>query len=99
MGDTDQFVTMGKKRVTGFTDDGAARVAVTFADGETSLVITGYSPVAPAVLAGDGSAIGQVTYDQSTHLFRVPVIAGTSPGASIRILPPLPRKPRQRGIE
>jgi hypothetical protein len=99
VGDTDQFVTMGKKRVTGFTDDGAARVAVTFADGETSLVITGYSPVAPAVLAGDGSAIGQVTYDQSTHLFRVPVIAGTSPGASIRILPPLPRKPRQRGIQ
>jgi hypothetical protein len=99
VGDTDHFVTMGKKRVTGFTDDGAARVAVAFADGETSLVITGYSPVAPAVLAGDGSAIGQVTYDPSTHLFRVPVMAGTSRNACIRLSVPPRGKLRPRGIQ
>jgi len=99
VGDTDQFVTMGKKRVSTLTDDGAAHLAVTFADGETSRVITGYSPVAPSVLAGEGSAIGPVTYDQSTHLFRVPVMAGTSRNASIRIQGSLRRKPRQRGIE
>jgi hypothetical protein len=100
VGDTDQFVTMGKKRVTGFTDFGSARVAVTFADGETSRVITGYSPVAPIVLALEGS-IGPVTYDGSTHLFRVPVMAGTGSSATIRIqasLPPVGRgKPPRRG--
>ena len=84
VGDTGHFVTMGKKRVTGFTDRGAARVAVTFADGETSRVITGYSPVAPSIVAIDGS-IGQVAYDNSTHLFRVPVMAGNSSSATIRI--------------
>jgi hypothetical protein len=85
VGDTDQFVTMGKKRVTALTDRGAAVVTVAFADGETSLVITGYSPVAPTVLADDGSSIGQLTYDASTHLFRVPVMAGTGHSATIRI--------------
>ena len=100
VGDTDQFVTMGKKRVTGFTDFGSARVAVTFADGETSRVITGYSPVAPIVLALEGS-IGPVTYDDSTHLFRVPVMAGTGSSATIRIqasLSPVGRgRPPRRG--
>jgi hypothetical protein len=84
VGDTDQFVTMGKKRVTGFVDHGAARVAVTFAAGETSLTITGYSPVAPLVQAIEG-AIGPVAYDSTTHLFRVPVMAGSGGSATIRV--------------
>ena len=99
VGDTDQFVTMGKKRVTGFTDHGAARVAVTFAVGETSVVITGYSPVAPIAQADEGSAIGQMTYDKTTHLFRVPVMAGTSRSATVRIQGSPRATPRQRGIE
>jgi hypothetical protein len=84
VGDTDQFVTMGKKRVVGYTDHGAARVRVTFAAGETSRTITGYSPVAPTVHAIEGS-IGAVTYDDTTRLFRVPVMAGTGGSASIRV--------------
>jgi hypothetical protein len=84
VGDTDQFVTMGKKRVTGFTDEGAARVTVTFAEGETSLAITGYSPVVPTVQAMEGS-IGQVAYNEATHLFRVPVTAGEGHSATIQI--------------
>jgi hypothetical protein len=87
LGDVDQFVTMGKKRVTGFMDLGAARVVVSFADGETSRTISGYSPVAPMVLAIEGS-IGQVVYNDSTHLFRVPVTAGSSGSATIRIQKP-----------
>jgi hypothetical protein len=106
VGDTGQFVTMGKKRVAEFTDHGAARVAMTFADGETSRAITGYSPVAPVVLAIEGS-IGQVAYNDSTHLFRVPVMAGKSGSATIRIQasrlgvkPPGGRgKQLRRGIE
>jgi hypothetical protein len=89
LGDTDQFVTMGKKRVTSYTDRGEARITVTFADGESSLVITGYSPVKPSVTAIEG-AIGAVTYDQSTHLFRVPVTAGYNHSATIRVRPRRP---------
>src|ERR1019366_7827158 len=85
VGDTGQFVTMGKKRVTEFTDKGVARVTVAFAAGETSRTITGYSPVAPAVHAEDGLT-GPVAYDSATHLFRVPVMAeGGSGSATIRI--------------
>ena len=96
VGDTDQFVTMGKKRVVGYTDHGAARVRVAFAAGETSRTITGYSPVAPTVHAIEGS-IGPVTYDDTSHLFRVPVMAGTGGSASIRIeASPCGMKPPQR---
>lgn len=84
VGDTDQFVTMGKKRVTGFTDNGTARVVMTFASGETRRAITGYSPVAPAILAVEGT-VGPVTYDEATHLFRVPVMPGPSGSATIRM--------------
>jgi len=87
LGDADQFVTMGKKRVAGLWDQGAARVVVTFAEGEASRTITGYSPVAPVVLAIEGS-IGQVSYNDSTHLFRVPVMAGSAGSAIIRIQKP-----------
>jgi hypothetical protein len=84
VGDTGQFVTMGKKRVVEYTDHGAARVRVAFAAGETSRAITGYSPVAPTVHLIEGS-IGPVTYDETSQLFRVPVMAGTGGSASIRI--------------
>jgi hypothetical protein len=98
VGDTGQFVTMGKKRVSGFTDRGAARLTVTFASGETSRMITGYSPVAPIVEVMKGS-IGQVTYDDSTHLFRVPVMAGdggTSATIQIQTARRGIRAPRER---
>ena len=84
VGDTGQFVTMGKKRVAEFTDCGAARIRVTFAVGENARTITGYSPVAPTVQAVEGS-IGTVAYDSSTHLFRVPVLAGSGGSATVRI--------------
>ena len=76
VGDTDQFVTMGKKRVTGITDRGVVRVGMTFAEGETSRAITGYSEGMPAVTPMEGS-IGPVTYSEATHLFRVPRRGGT----------------------
>ena len=97
VGDAGQFVTMGKKRVAEYTDQGAARIQVTFAAGETSRSITGYSPVAPSVHVIEGS-IGPVTYDGTSHLFRVPVTAGTGGSASIRIstLPPCVKPSHRR---
>jgi hypothetical protein len=85
---------MGKKRVVEYTDHGAVRARVAFAAGETSRAITGYSPVAPTVHAIEGS-IGTVTYDETSHLFQVPVMAGTGSSASIRIATS-PRKPPRR---
>ena len=47
LGDLDQFVPMGKKRVPSMTDDGKVHLTVAFAPGESARVIHGYSPVAP----------------------------------------------------
>lgn len=84
VGDLGQFVTMGKKRIAAFTDEGVARLTVRFAAGETSRTLLGYSPVKPSVTATDG-AIGSFAYDEATHLFRVTVTAGDSSSSSLRI--------------
>lgn len=86
VGDAGQFVTMGKKRVAAYTDPGTAQVQVTFATGETPRAITGYSPVTPVIQAVEGS-IGEVSYDNTSHLFRVPVMPGTAGNATIRLWP------------
>jgi hypothetical protein len=72
IGDTDHFVTMGRKRVTELTDDGTVRLTIAFANGETTRTITGYSRN-PVAVEG---ASGPVSYDEATRLFRVPVSPG-----------------------
>ena len=69
---------------------------MSFADGEASRTITGYSPVAPVVLAIEGS-IGQVVYNDSTQLFRVPVMAGSAGSAIVRIQKP--QRGRRHNVE
>jgi len=81
VGDTDQFVTMGKKRVTEFADDGVAQLTITFASGETKRTITGYSRFAPTV----EGATGPVAFDEATHLFRVTVSPAANGTATIRL--------------
>jgi hypothetical protein len=89
VGDTGQFVTMGKKRVAAYTDHGAARLQILFASGETSRTIMGFSPVAPIVRSIEG-AVGPVVYDEATHLFQVPVMPGHGSTARIRLEAPQP---------
>jgi hypothetical protein len=84
VGDVEQFVTMGKKRVAAYTDDGRVHMTIAFANGEQSRVITGYSPFAPSAHALDGVA-GQPVYDATTHLFRLRVSPGPSGSATVRI--------------
>jgi hypothetical protein len=84
LGDTDQFVTMGKKRVTALVDDGAIHITVAFAPGETSRVIAGFSPWLPHADAADGS-VGTVKYDRASQRFQIQVMPGQSGSASIRI--------------
>jgi hypothetical protein len=84
IGDTGQFVTLGKKRVTQLTDDGTVHLSVAFAAGESSRTIEGYSPNLPAISAGEGQ-IGAMTYDPATHRFTVLVMPGAQGITELRI--------------
>jgi hypothetical protein len=82
VGDTDQFVTMGKKRVSAMQDDGAVHLTISFAPGESAQTITGYSQVAPVARATAG-ALGPMTYDRTTHLFSIVVSPGANRSATL----------------
>lgn len=84
IGDTGQFVTMGKKRIAQMSDDGVVRMTVAFAEGEKSRTIRGYSLTRPIVWADTG-AVGHLTYDSARHLFQVAVTPGHGHTASIGI--------------
>jgi len=92
IGDADQFVGMGKKRVPAYTDDGNVRVQIAFAAGEAQRVITGYSPRPPAAIAIEGS-VARPAWDLNTKRFRVNVAPGTRGTASIELRP----SPLRRG--
>jgi hypothetical protein len=84
IGDAGQFVTMGKKRVTSFKDDGAIHATVTFAAGETARTIAGYARSMPMIGATEGS-VTAVKYDRASHQFHATLAPGASGTAVIRI--------------
>jgi hypothetical protein len=84
LGDADQFVTMGRKRVAEVSDNGQIQMTVSFAAGETSRVITGYAPALPAAHATQG-AVGKLTYSSATGMFQVPVMPGAGGSATLII--------------
>jgi hypothetical protein len=84
LGDLDQFVGLGKKRVPALADDGTVQVTVAFAEGEPSRTITGYSPWPPAITAVAG-AIGPIAWDRGTRLFHVAAMPGPQSTATFRI--------------
>lgn len=84
LGDTGEFVTMGKKRIPDVSDDGAVNLTVAFAGGESSRVIQGYSPDRPRVSVRDGR-LERIKYDPRTHLFQVTVAPGAGGTASVGI--------------
>ena len=84
VGDAGQFVTMGKKRVTGINDAGAVEMTVAFAAREASRTITGYSPFPPMALATEGS-VRSVKYDHTTKQFQATLAPGASGTATVRI--------------
>ena len=86
LGDTGQFVPMGKKRVPAFSDDGTARITVAFAPGETVRTLRGYSPTAVTARATGGVA-GRIERDSATGLFSLHVEPGTNGKASIELSP------------
>jgi hypothetical protein len=79
IGDIGQFVTLGKKRIAALSDDGVVHLTVTFAPGETSRTITGYSPDLPRASAG------RLVYDAGSGRFGVTVMPGPAGTTSIDI--------------
>jgi hypothetical protein len=84
LGDAGHFVSLGKKRITSFVDDGVAQATVAFAAGEASRTLFGYSPARPVVTALSGGA-GATEYDEDSHLFRVAVTPDADGSAAIAI--------------
>jgi hypothetical protein len=79
LGDKDNFVSLGKKRIPALLDDGQSDVTVSFASGEKGRTIFGYSayPVTVSTIAG---TYGGMTWDNATQIFTINVhpVAGTA---------------------
>ena len=84
LGDLDQFVPMGKKRIMSMRDDGRIHLTVAFAAGELTRVIQGYSPVLPVAVVSDG-AIDRLTWDRPTGRFSFAIAPGPSGTASVEL--------------
>jgi hypothetical protein len=90
LGDTNKFVTRGKKRISSFSDTGLLRATVAFAAGETTVTLCGYAPSSPYafVLAG---ATNNLIYSPTTHLFTLNVSPDNSGTATVAFsLAPVP---------
>ncbi len=84
VGDTGQFVTAGKQRLTSVSDNGAIHVTVAFAAGEPSRRLEGFSPAPPRISATDGSIL-EAGYDRSTHRFHFLVAPSANKTAAVTI--------------
>jgi autotransporter-associated beta strand protein len=90
LGDTNKFVTLGKKRISTLSDAGVLKVTVSFAPGETNLTLTGYAPSAPYIGALNG-AFGAMNYDPAAHIFSINFAPDVSQTATLALsLSPLP---------
>jgi hypothetical protein len=84
LGDTGQYVSLGKKRITALTDNGTITASIAFASAESARNVFGYSPTAPVITATNGKA-GTVNYTSSTGLFNASVVPGSGASATIEI--------------
>ena len=90
LGDTNKFVTRGKKRISAFSDNGFLNMTIAFAPGETNVTLTGYAPSSPNLFSFAGTA-NALAYSATTHLFTLNVAPGNSGTAAVGIsLAPAP---------
>lgn len=68
LGDTSKIVPLARKRFTGIGNANGLEAAVTFASGENSVTITGYSRQKPRIHAIEGN-VSDTRYDTATRLF------------------------------
>ena len=85
VGDTGQFVTMGKKRIARFEDSGVIHLTVDFAGGESARTILVYSPSAPHGHPEYGG-ISSESYDQTNGRYTVTVTPGPNRTARIDLM-------------
>jgi hypothetical protein len=80
LGDSGEFATLGRKRISQLSDDGhVVSASVEFASGEQAVTLFGYSPSAPSATATGGSA--DASYDPSTQRLSVVVRPDTTPSS------------------
>jgi hypothetical protein len=84
LGDREQFVSLGKQRISQLSDDGKVRATIQFARGENSRTVQGYSPNAPLITPIKGKA-GALLYDSVAHLFTVAVSPAANGTAELEI--------------
>jgi autotransporter-associated beta strand protein len=90
LGDTNKFVTLGKKRISTLADAGVLKVTVSFATGETNVTLTGYAPASPYIGVLNGAS-GGMNYDSVAHIFSLNVTPDSSHTATVALsLTPLP---------
>jgi hypothetical protein len=84
LGDRHQFVTLGKRRIASVADTGLVDVEVSFAAGEDSRTLFGYSPqpVVVASLAGNHHA---PVWDSNSEMFTVVVTPDASGVAHVQM--------------
>jgi hypothetical protein len=80
LGDSGEFATLGAKRISALSDDGAVHATVEFAAGETSVTLVGYAPSPPGASASGGIS-EPLVYDATTGRFTVAVHPNTSPSS------------------
>jgi hypothetical protein len=84
LGDRNQFVSLGRQRVSQLSDDGKLRVTIQFAAGENSRTLHGYSGTAPVIRAVKGKTAA-VTYDSAVRRFTVSVSPDSGGSAELEI--------------
>ena len=90
LGDTNKFVTLGRQRIAALSDSGVLWVQVTFGQGETNVMLSGYAPSTP--YASTNGSPDAVAYDTVNHYFTVNVAPSGNGGNSLLALSlsPLP---------
>ena len=84
LGDTNKFVTLGKKRIATLTDSGVLHATVAFGAGETNVWLSGYAPSMPYATVNNGS-VSAANYASSSHWFTLSVPAGGGTSASVSL--------------
>lgn len=85
LGDTSKIVPLARKRFVSVKESShAVEATVAFADGETSVPVSGYASHRPHVRALLGT-IRNLHYDSATHLFTFDVVSGQGSRARVRI--------------
>jgi hypothetical protein len=84
LGDTANFVSMGKQRVRALEDKGALSATVRFAPGEEALTIAGYASHRPNVKSREGK-VKAVSYNSQSGIFELSVSPGKAGKAILRI--------------